>query len=444
MARIDQEYQITEKGQELANRLSSTRGVQNMMGNPIMSSMRSNPKRAEAQSKTTPEESQKRIQKIPEKDPNFSNIAPGVPRPLKVKDTSADILGKMYNFMMKQDDIRKKEYKNEKKFRQEQNKVKEDRSKELIGLFKFKKPKKLKEENPKTEQKKEAPKKKETPKKGVTKTPTAEPVPKTTTPSPTSKALPRAITPKGAAVAAAGVALAGGATELIAKEEGVATKAYWDPPDQKKLVSIGYGHQIKPEEYKQGFIQVGNEQIPIKGPKGIDTVMTKDQAKKLLDIDLPIYEKLAKDPLGDAWNKLNQNQKDALTSYAYNVGSTQGLVKAGLKDAINRGDMKAAASIIREKGIRTSKGKFNATLDKRRRKEADLFESNSKPKAVPVQIQPTQIPEPITTSTNSTMNTNQVSVLNNQTNIIAGDTIFSTIEEKTQYSPLIERQFNYV
>jgi len=438
MARPDTEYQITPKGEELAGRLAETRGIKNMMGNPIMSGVKSNPKRVQSQSPETPNTKEKRIKNIPNKEPNFSNVAPGNPRPLKVNDSSADILGKMYNFMMKKADIEKKEFKQERKFKKEQVQVKEDRTQELIGLFKVKKARKVKEEK----NKKEIPKKEgKAPSKRAPKKTTAEPVPKPSAPSPTSKALPRAITPKGVVVAAAGVALAGGATELIAKEEGVATKGYWDPPGQKEKVSIGYGHQIQAEEYKQGFIQVGNDQIPIKGERGIDTVMTKDQAKKLLDTDLPKYEKRAKEPLGDAWNKLNQNQKDVLTSYAYNTGSTQSLVRAGLKDAINRGDMKEAANIIRTKGVRTAGGKFNATLDKRRKSEADIFESNAKSQVVPVETKPMDIPEPVKPVTNGSTGSNPVSILNNQTNIINGGTTFASNEDRKEYASLLEKQF---
>lgn len=339
--------------------------------------------------------------------------------------------------MIKKAEIEKKEFKQEKKFKKEQAQVKEDRTQELIGLFKVKKTRKSKEEKTKGT----TPKTGKQSKKGKSKTTTAEPVAKPSTPSPTSKALPRAITPKGVAVASAGVALAGGATELIAKEEGVVTKGYWDPPGQKEKVSIGYGHQIQAEEYKQGFIQVGNEQISIKGERGIDTVMTKDQAKKLLDIDLPKYEKRAKEPLGDAWNKLNQNQKDVLTSYAYNTGSTQSLVKAGLKDAINRGDMKEAANIIREKGVRTASGKFNATLDKRRRREADIFESAAKNQIVPAETKTMDIPETVRPMTNSSNSSKPISVLNNQTNIINGGTTYASNEDRKDYGPLLEKQF---
>lgn len=179
---------------------------------------------------------------------------------------------------------------------------------------------------------------------------------------------------KVAATALVGTGLASMATSAIAKEEGFAEKAYNDAGK----VSIGYGHQIKEEEYKQGFIEIGDERVEIKGNRGLDTRITKDQANKLLQIDLPKYEKAAKDPLGDSWNKLNDSQKSALVSYAYNVGSTASLVRAGLKEAIDSGDMAKAAQIIREKGIATSEGKTNPVLVERRKREADIFEKGAK------------------------------------------------------------------
>jgi hypothetical protein len=219
---------------------------------------------------------------------------------------------------------------------------------------------------------------------------TAKTIEKTASKKSGSSILGSLFTPKAAAVAGAAVVggvLLGSASDVIAKEEGVSTKGYWDPPNQKNLVSIGYGHQIQAAEYQQGFIQAGDEQIPIKGDKGIDTVMTKDQAKKLLAVDLPKYEKRAAAPLGDSWNKLNENQKTALISYTYNTGSTQSLVKAGLKEAIDSGDMKLAANIIREKGIKTAGGQYNKVLDERRQREAALFET-----AVKVQDKPAAVP----------------------------------------------------
>ena len=163
----------------------------------------------------------------------------------------------------------------------------------------------------------------------------------------------------------------------MAKNKQGEVVSYWDPLGHKdKLVSIGYGHQIQPEEYKQGFLQIGQEKVPLVGERGIGTKITKDQAKELLKQDIPNYEEKAKKPMGSAWEKLNDNQKTALISYAYNVGSTKGLVRAGLVEAILKGDTKEAERIIRERGIRTALGVEHPGLVKRRAEEANLFASS--------------------------------------------------------------------
>jgi GH24 family phage-related lysozyme (muramidase) len=192
----------------------------------------------------------------------------------------------------------------------------------------------------------------------------------------------------GSSLASLGVGIAAGAgalgiaSSVIAKEEGLPKKgkAYWDPPGQQNLVSIGYGHQIKPEEYKQGYIQAGKEQVKIQGQRGIDTTMTPEQAQSVLQADLPKYEEHARKPLGEAWNKLSDVQQAALMSYAYNTGSTASLAKQGIIEPIMKGDTKAAAAIIRDKGTRTAGGTVNNVLVARRAKEAALFESTPKAK----------------------------------------------------------------
>jgi GH24 family phage-related lysozyme (muramidase) len=168
------------------------------------------------------------------------------------------------------------------------------------------------------------------------------------------------------------------AREMLQKEEGLPKggKAYWDPAGQNVLVSIGYGHQIQKNEYDQGFIQAGAEQIKIVGNRGIDTVLTKNQAGALLELDLPRYSSRAAGPLGSAaWAKLNDNQKAALISYAYNTGSTESLVNNGIVDAINKGDFTSAGQIIAQKGIRTANGKILPALVRRREHEGSLFSS---------------------------------------------------------------------
>jgi len=174
------------------------------------------------------------------------------------------------------------------------------------------------------------------------------------------------------------------ATDFIAKQEGLPSngKAYEDPPGSKKY-SVGYGHQITPMEAKAGFIQAGDEKIPVTGKDGKDTVLNQAQAKKLLSVDMPRYEKVAKMQLGRTWDKLNEQQKAALTSYSYNTGSVQSLVRKGLIEAIDSGDMDKAASII-QNGIATAGGKPVAGLVTRRGEESQLFASV--PGAVPPQV----------------------------------------------------------
>jgi GH24 family phage-related lysozyme (muramidase) len=367
--------------------------------------------------------------------------------------SAVDLLGSIFQELKKQEIERKFESELNRRFQEETNTEEELRNRELLKAITGRRPAKKVEES-KTRAKKEEPTevpkvtKPAAPKAPQVKPPTqtapkapqvkppTQTAPKApevkpptvTTPKPptTATKTPAVTAPKApptppkvsgapvipaAAKVAVGAVAAGGffalASSVIAKEEGLPKngKAYWDPPGQNKLVSIGYGHQIKPEEYKQGFIQAGDEKILIKGEKGIDTSMTPQQAKKLLEIDLPKYVERAKKPLSNSWEKLTDEQKTALTSYAYNVGSTVSLVNAGLKTAIDRGDTQEAAKIISEKGIRTANGKFNAALDKRRKKEAELFASTK--------IK--ELPPPLTTVTQSSgTKINNASVENTQ------------------------------
>jgi GH24 family phage-related lysozyme (muramidase) len=176
------------------------------------------------------------------------------------------------------------------------------------------------------------------------------------------------------------------AAKTLAAEEGFSAKAYWDPQGQNKLVSIGYGHQIKQNEYAQGYIQAGDERIPIVGDKGIDTKITKEQALKLKEKDLEIYTNDTIKSIGqDAWNKLSDQQKVALVSSTYNTGKggMDYLVKNGLRDAIIREDYKGAADIIRKYGFKTEKGQKSPALEKRRNREAAMFEEGTASKLQP-------------------------------------------------------------
>jgi hypothetical protein len=140
----DVEYSLTPKALEMADAFMATKGVQNMMTNPIMSSsIKTNPARKPKQEDTSEqkaeenkkESSQSKSKKRVKKDPDFTSVVPGLVRPLKFFDSVADILGKMYNFMRRKYIQDSKQYKKDKKYKRKLVAIKEKRIEELIHLF---------------------------------------------------------------------------------------------------------------------------------------------------------------------------------------------------------------------------------------------------------------------------------------------------------------------
>jgi GH24 family phage-related lysozyme (muramidase) len=138
--------------------------------------------------------------------------------------------------------------------------------------------------------------------------------------------------------------------DSIMKFEGVRKKAYRDIAGN---LTIGAGHLIRPGENFQGGI---NDQ----------------QISQLLSQDIGSargwVQKLVK-------AKLNQNQRDALTDFIFNVGSGKFAGSTLLRD-VNQGDFQGAAKEF----MRWNKAKINGTyqvvpdLSRRRQYEADLFQ----------------------------------------------------------------------
>lgn len=130
---------------------------------------------------------------------------------------------------------------------------------------------------------------------------------------------------------------------LIKSFEGLELKAYLCPA---KVWTIGYGHT---QGVKEG------------------QVITKEQAESLLKGDLLIYEQAVL-----SHNlKLNQNQFDALVSFAYNLG-TGNLAKSTLlkKAKINPND-----PTIKDEFAKWNKagGKVLSGLTRRRIAESNLY-----------------------------------------------------------------------
>lgn len=139
--------------------------------------------------------------------------------------------------------------------------------------------------------------------------------------------------------------------DLIKSFEGLQLKAYKCVPTEK-MYTIGYGHY-------------GVE---------ADMTITKKEAEVLLMQDLEKFEKrvMKYDPV----YHFNQNQFDALVSFAYNVGSIDKLTAGGLR----------SIPVISTKMLDYNKsgGKVLKGLTRRRKFEQELFNT-------PVS---TAIPEP--------------------------------------------------
>ena len=173
-----------------------------------------------------------------------------------------------------------------------------------------------------------------------------------------------------------GGATSGDAAKFISGKEGFVGKATKDTT----RLAIGYGHNITDAEIKSGQIDLGNgEFIKLSGEGGKDTTVTKEQANKLLSKDLGKFEAIVIRAIGqEAYNKLSQNQKTAILSYVYNVGS----VPKGFVDAIKAGNYANAAASIRN-GVATVSTEPNAekrkgleaALKKRREEEGKLFDT---------------------------------------------------------------------
>jgi GH24 family phage-related lysozyme (muramidase) len=163
-------------------------------------------------------------------------------------------------------------------------------------------------------------------------------------------------------------------SNFIKKEEGVLLKAKYDAAGRH---SIGYGHNITANEIQRGHIKLMDGSKIKLADDYRQTSITQEQADALFETDKGQYYAAARKGVGaEAWSKLNDNQKTALASYAYNTGGTADLAKKGLTDAIMSGDMNRASAIIAG-GKNTSDGQVLDGLTARRGRESELFVSQT-------------------------------------------------------------------
>jgi len=110
------------------------------------------------------------------------------------------------------------------------------------------------------------------------------------------------------------------------------------------------------------------------------SVTQEDAINTLVSYSIPQYSKQIEKDLGYAnWDKLNDNQKAALTSLGYNVGKHYIAVKdygKKIKNLISAGDLTAAGNAIYTDGPKSGKKSgYLRGLEKRRREESELFNS---------------------------------------------------------------------
>lgn len=103
---------------------------------------------------------------------------------------------------------------------------------------------------------------------------------------------------------------------LIQKFEGLSLKAY---KCSAGVWTIGYGHT---KDVQEGMI------------------ISETEARRLLINDIKRFERYVNQRLKD--NKLNQNQFDALVSFAFNLGS----IKSGFYQALKDNDYRKASKIL--------------------------------------------------------------------------------------------------
>jgi lysozyme len=139
------------------------------------------------------------------------------------------------------------------------------------------------------------------------------------------------------------------ALEFIAEHEGLRLKAYLCPAS---VPTVGFGTTRYPNGSK---VKMGDE-------------ITKDDALKLLKHDVAKFE-LAVDAM--TTDKVNQNQFDALVSFAYNLG-TEALRKSTLLKVVNANPNDPRIKKEFQKWVYAD-GKKLGGLIKRRQDEANLY-----------------------------------------------------------------------
>lgn len=130
---------------------------------------------------------------------------------------------------------------------------------------------------------------------------------------------------------------------LVTMGEAVALTAYDDPAKGAgKNIGMGYNLQANAKTVNEDLRRAGVPVERIEAVKAGSASLTEMQAKKLLLVALPRYEKQAQAEAEATspglWNRMTEGQRAVMTDIAYQVGSTEKFKKAWA--ALAKGDMK--------------------------------------------------------------------------------------------------------
>ncbi len=451
-------YELTEKALAMADAIKASKGVENMMSNPIMSSVKKTAPKKDKQKEQTKQNQQEtqvdpKKQKI-KKDPNFTTLAPGAVRPLKTNDSVSDVIAKIYNFMLKQYHINDERFQDSKKYNEKVAKLKETRIIELIGLFGGK----YKKMEPKE--------KKETffskllryaiiggVLLGFSKMALASVNKKVIDALPV---IPDFLSMLGIGKKTESSATEGGPakslSELIARGESggsydiynTGTAGVTGPP--LKLSEMTIGEVMNLQKQHKVFAAGKYQMIPDTLSEGVRMLGISPTEKFSPDIQERLFsEYLIGSKRPEIQKYLNDPHPDEKTIHDYLKALSKEFAAVADPDtgkSYYDGSAKNAASITSAEALAAGEKDRVARQTELAKKETPVPTSSVTVEQSPPS--PVVIPEKLPTNTNKTKS-QSVSVLNNNTNVVnAGDT-YLVSEQKEQYYPtLIDKQYyNY-
>ena len=442
--------------QEMAAELVASPGYQEMMMTPIMSELmkmgsgKSNKKpfvKSNKKNDDNKEQTAKLKEKtVKNKDSNYTTTVPNSENPLKIGDSSSDILGKIYNLMIKKYHYDKEIEKHETETNNKDIKRKIKQNQDLIDLFEVS-PVKIKAKVRKGK-KTEVEKAKEKPK------PTAKEVPK----APTPKISPAVQVAVGAGLVIAGLGSASAKFES-GGDPGRVSSGVGDPG------GISYGTYqmntrdgvanafVKQSDWKEDFKGLSSG-TPEFTEKWKSIAKNPKESKKFAEAQHDYIKKTHFDPTAALAKKMGYKIEDpgvadAIWSLSVQHGRREAVLKLSKQNmggVISDDPKEQVVSLYKARDEYTS-GKFSKRYNEE--VKTALQKVGNSPNLQTPTVQPSQVPAKQTEiptkekKNTSTQKPANVSVLNNNTNIYNAAPTYAAGDDNSSNKPvLVEKQYN--